>query len=81
MYVQPVMQPPSLISVHEDVEVEGIIQMFVCTTDQPVLVWFGVVENVSVVLLVRTLSIDSFIECILPMELKIVPRHLNLPPA
>lgn len=59
----------------EAIKVQGILPLIVQMGDLQVPVWFGVVQNFAVNILLRTTSIDKFIWGLLPIEQKIVPVH------
>ena len=52
----------------------GVLPLFIRMGDLKVRVWFGVVENLAVPVLLGTSYIDRFVQGIFPQERKVVPN-------
>lgn len=57
------------------IPLDGIVLLPLCTGDLQTRVWFGIVLNMSVSLLLGTSFIDHFMRGNFPAERKVVPRY------
>lgn len=73
--VKPVADPGLTAAGKQTITVEGVILLHVQLGDLRVRVWFGVVKNLAVSVLLGTSFIDRFVTGIFPPERKVVPQN------
>lgn len=76
--ISPVRDPGLTAADRQEISILEVILLHVRIRDLRIKSWFGIVENLSVSVLLERNFLDRFIKDIFPSERKVVPYHSKM---